>query len=141
MKTYISFRYFFIQSWLALVFCFLMTLIGGFFLMGSIAGQQLDLFFLVPLALAVPSYFHTRTRTIFIENNKVVAKGIFKSNVHEISDFKEVTWEWGLRYGRHYRIYFKNGESYKFYPPLDTFFSISDRVEEINERIRSMMDQ
>ncbi|MBS1686210.1 MAG: hypothetical protein JSS76_15810 [Bacteroidetes bacterium] len=118
-----------------------MILSAIFFLIDAIRGRELNLFFLVPLSLGVLCYQYTKTRTLFIENKTVVAKGIFKSNVHEISDFREVIWERRWGYGRNnLRIYFKNGESYSCYPPLGMLFSVMDRLEEINEKIRSMVD-
>jgi hypothetical protein len=115
-RIYITGKYNLIFSYIGLAACVVfivvtLLVIAAEFIPGS-GGSLLPL---IPLALAFGCYRSVRNTVIFIEDKKIVVKGVFNTSIYDISEFKEVAREWwGL--GNSFWIHFNNGKSFPFYP-------------------------
>lgn len=140
MRTYISWKYYYILSWISLVTAIIFIIAGLFFFIFLVLfTAEVNALPFLAVLVGLSQYRLITARSIYIEGDKIVAKGIFKMDIFLISEFKEVKVDWwGL--GNNFVIYFENGKNFTFYPPVARGFLFSNQItaEKINEKIRGM---
>jgi hypothetical protein len=145
MRIYISAKYYFIASWISLVLSSIFILIALVVFADILfAGSTVSFLPLILIFFGCSQYTVIISRTIYIEDNKIIVKGVFSSATFDIQDFKEVRRDWWGA-GQDHTIYFNDGNNYRFYPnskfknsSITIAFWDTSAVDNINDTVNRM---